>query len=255
MSSRRAKLIGLAWLLLAVAIAAGASKGFAALAHIVPFKTEQKMARAIKFGPAENVCKKDDGARILKKLVTRLYPLPGDNPAIQIHVSVVHNPQVNAHAMLGGDIFVNQGLLKQAESPEELAGVISHEIAHVVDRHVLENLMMRLGTWGAVELAFGTPSSGTDMAMMLMNLQYSRGQERAADRGGLKRLVKADVNVKGFEDFFKRMHKKGAGGPEFFSDHPSDISREEMAEAYAGHKSRPVLSAAEWQELKGICGK
>lgn len=255
MSSRRAKLIGLAWLVLAVAVAVGASRGFSALARIVPFKAEQRMAHAIKFGPAENVCKKDDGANILKKLVARLYPLPGDNRDIQIQVKVVHNPQVNAYAMLGGEIFVNQGLLKQAESPEELAGVVAHEIEHVVDRHVLENLMMRLGTWGAVELVFGTPSSGTDMAMMLMNLQYSRGQERAADRGGLKRLVKAQVNVQGFEDFFKRMHKKNAGGPEFFSDHPSDVSREEMAEAYAGQKSRPVLSDTEWQELKGICGK
>lgn len=255
MSSRRAKLVGLAWVAVAGLLAAGFASSFSVMAHMVPFRTEQKIARAVKFGPAENVCKDPAGTRALEKLVARFYPLPGDDPAIQIHVSVVQSPQVNAYAVLGGQVYVNQALLEQAESPDELAGVLSHEFEHVVRRHVLEGVMMQLGTWGALELVLGDVSSGTDLAMLMMNLQYTRGQERVADQGGLKRLVKAQVNVKGFEDFFERMQKKGGNGPALFSDHPSDASREAMARQYEGSKSRPILNDREWQELKGICGK
>lgn len=255
MSSRRAKLIGLAWVLLAGVLAAGFASSFSVLAHMVPFKTEQKIAQTVKFGPAENTCKNPAGERALNKLVTRIFPLPGDDPDIRIRVRVVHNPVVNAYAALGGNIYVNQGLLKQAGSPDELAGVLAHEISHVIHRDVLQGVMMQVGTWGALELIVGDPSAGADLATMMMNLQYTRSQERAADRSGLKRLVKAQVNVKGFEDFFARMLKKGGSGPALFSDHPSDTSRETMAKRYEGQKSRPVLSATEWHELQGICGK
>lgn len=253
MSTRRAKIIGLAWVAVAAAAAVAFSSGLTLLARAVPFSTEKKIAAAIDFTPKAPACANAAGEAALHKVVARIFPLePGDN-RIQIDVHAVHSPDVNAYAVLGGDIYVNQGLIEQAASPEELAGVLAHEIEHVRHRHVLQSVMVRLGTWGALELVLGDASSAADIAQMMLSLQYTKTQEHQADEGALKRLVKAEVSVQGFEDFFKRMRGKGPAGSELFSDHPSDTSRAQLAAQYAGHPSRPVLSGAEWKALRNIC--
>lgn len=253
MSTRRAKLIGAFWFAAVAAVATAFAGGLPLLAHSVPFATERKMAAAVDFKPGGAACTRPAGEQALHKLVARLYPLEPGDQAIDIHVHVVHSAQVNAYAVLGGDIYVNQALIDQAASPEELAGVIAHEIEHVRHRHVLENVMVQAGAWGSVALVFGDASSLGGLAPALLGLQYTRGQEHQADADGLKRLVQAQVSVKGFQDFFERMRKKGPRGPDFLSDHPPDASRAALAAQYLGSPSRPVLSAQEWQALRGIC--
>ncbi len=254
MTPRRAKLLGAAWIAAIGAAAIAVSSGVTLLARAVPFSTEQKLAAAVNFGAAAAPCTRAAGEQALDKMVARLYPLePGDD-RIRIRVQAVRSADVNAYAALGGNIYVNQALIEQAASPEELAGVLAHEIEHVRHRHVLENLMVRLGTWGALELALGDASSAADLAQMMLNLQYTKTQEHQADEDGLKRLVQAQVSVKGYQDFFDRLRRRGAGGSDFFSDHPSEASRAELAAQYAGRQSRPVLSAGEWQALRNICG-
>ncbi len=252
MSTRRAKLKGALWLALFAGLAIGVAEEFSVFASMVPFSAEKKIARAVDFSDNVQACRKPAGERALQKLVARLYPLlPGDD-AIQITVQAVHNPEVNAYAALGGQIFVNQGLIDQAGSPEELAGVLAHEMEHVKRRHVLENVMVRLGTWGAMQLVLGDAPSSADLAQMVLGLQYGKQQEHQADLGGLERLATAQVSAQGFLDFFKRMRKSGER-MELLSDHPSDASRAVLAASYLGRPSRPVLDAAEWSALRGIC--
>jgi predicted Zn-dependent protease len=252
-STRRAKLIGVFWLVAVGAVATAFAGGLPLLAHTVPFATERKIAAAADFHPPEAPCTNAAGEQALHKLVARLYPLePGDDK-IQIHVQAIHSAKVNAFAVLGGDIYVNQGLIEQAESPEELAGVIAHEIEHVRHRHVLENVMVRIGGWGTLALVFGDTTSLANLAPIMLSLQYTRGQEHQADADGIKRLVQAQVSVKGFEDFFERMRRRDPGRSEYFSDHPSDASRAALAAQYVGRTSRPVLSAGEWKALQNIC--
>lgn len=253
MSTRRAKLIGGFWVLVVAAAATGFAGGLPMLARSVPFATERKIAAAADFQPHSAPCTNAAGEQALNKLVARLYPLePGDDK-IQVHVHAVRNPQVNAFAVLGGDIYINQGLIEQAESPDEIAGVVAHEIEHVRHRHVLENVMVQLGGWGAIALIFGDTSSVANAAQVMAGLQYTRGQEHQADADGLKRLVQAQVSVKGFKDFFERRQRHGAQGSEYFSDHPSEASRAALAAQYLGRKSRPVLSKDEWAALRDIC--
>lgn len=253
MSTRRAKLIGALWLVAAGIAASAFSGGLPLLARSVPFATERKIAAAANFKPEGAPCTRAPGVQALDKLVARLYPIEPGDPAIEIHVHAVHSAQVNAYAVLGGDIYVNQALIDQAASPEELAGVIAHEIEHVRHRHVLENLMVQAGGWGSVALVMGDASTMGGLAQAMLSLQYTRGQERQADAEGLKRLVQAQVNVKGFEDFFDRVRRRGPRGPDFLSDHPSDTSRAALAAQYLGRPSRPVLSAHEWEALRDIC--
>ncbi len=253
MSTRRAKIIGAVWIAAAAAAAVAFVGGMGLLARAVPFASEKKIAAAVDFGAEASPCTRAAGERALQKVVGRLYPLqPGDDQ-IQIEVHAVHSPQVNAYAVLGGSIYVNQALIEQAGSPEELAGVLAHEMEHVRHRHVLENIMVRLGTWGALALVFGDASSTADLAQMMLSLQYTKTQELQADEDGLRRLVQAQVSVKGYQDFFDRMRRRGAGGTDFFSDHPSDASRAQLAAQYAGRTSRPVLTETEWKALRNIC--
>ncbi len=254
MSTRRAKVIGAVWVAVVAAAAVAFAGGMGLLARAVPFSTEKKIAATANFGAEAIPCTGQPGEQALRKLVSRLYPLePGDGE-IQIDVHAVRSPDVNAYAVLGGNIYVNQALIEQAGSPEELAGVLAHEIEHVRHRHVLENLMVRLGTWGAMELVVGDASSAGDIAQIMLSLQYTRAQEHQADEDGLKRLVQAQVGVQGYRDFFDRLRRRGKGGTDFFSDHPSDASRAQLAAQYAGRSSRPVLSDAEWKALRNICG-
>ena len=253
MSERRAKLKGAIWLTLVIVLGVGAGANISALARMVPFQTEKKMAAAISFGESASACDRGEGARVLKKLVERLYPLMPDDAEFQITVTAVHNHEVNAYATLGGQVYLNQGLIEQAESPEEIAGVLAHEIEHVRRRHVLENLFVRLGTWGAMQMVFGDAPSTADMAQMILALRYGRTQEHEADQGGLERLAQAEVDARGFLGFFERMQERAPSKLDFLSDHPSDESRAELAKTYLGRKSRPVLDAGEWQALRNVC--
>lgn len=253
MSTRRARLIGIFWVAAVAVAATGFAGGLPLLARTVPFSTERKMADAAHFHPEGAPCAHAAGEQALQKLVARLYPLQPGDEAIEIHVHAVRGPQVNAYAVLGGDIYVNQALIDQAASPEELAGVIAHEIEHVRHRHVLENLMVQAGAWGTAALVFGDASSLGGLAPAMVGLQYTRGQEHQADADGLQRLVQAQVSVQGFEDFFDRMRRHGPHGPDFLSDHPSDTARAELAAQYLKRPSRPVLSEGEWQALRDIC--
>jgi len=253
MSGRRAKLKGALWLVLVCIVAVGISANFSMFARLVPFSTEKKIAAAIPFGARASPCNRGAGARALNKLVARLYPIEPGDAEFQIAVTAVHNPEVNAYAALGGQVFVNQGLIEQAESPEELAGVLAHEIEHVRRRHVLENVIVRLGTYGALKLIFSDAPSTADLAQMILGLQYGKAQEHEADQGGLERLARAEVDARGFMSFFERMQQRAPDKMDFLSDHPSDASRAELAAQYIGRNSRPVLSGAEWKELKSVC--
>lgn len=252
MSGQRAKLKGALWLVLACALAFAATTNFSDMVRWIPFSAETRMAATMHLGLDKNSCSGGEGRRALKKMLDRIYPLEEGDAQFQITVKVVPNSEVNAYATLGGLVYINQGLLAQAESPEELAGVLAHEIEHVRRRHILENVIVSLGTYVTLQMLMGDSPSGVDIAQTILGLQYGKKQESEADRGGLERLVEAEVDVRGFQSFFQRMQKY-SHKLEFLSDHPSDASRAERAEEYLGRNSRPVLDAAEWSTLRNIC--
>jgi Zn-dependent protease with chaperone function len=146
---------------------------------------------------------------------------------------VADSPDVNAFALPGGYIFVNRGLIEKAESPEEVAGVLAHEMTHVTARHGLRNVVARAGMWLIVGLLFGDASGAGGIiaggASELLNLSFSRTQEEAADQGGLDLLVAAEIDPKGLPDFFEKLLEEegtlGAAIPSFMSSHPETRER------------------------------
>ena len=144
---------------------------------------------------------------------------------------MVDAPDVNALAAPGGYIVVFRGLLERARTPDELAGVLAHEIEHVLHRHTTRAVIQHAST-GLLLAALtgdmtGPLAYGLESARVLGQLQYSRRAEEEADRDGMKLLLAARVDPAGmigfFDDLAKGEHPRRV--LRYLSTHPSPTDR------------------------------
>ena len=140
---------------------------------------------------------------------------------------VVEDTSVNAFAMPGGFVVVHTGLLQLAETPEEVAGVLAHEVQHIEQRHSLLSIAKSLGFSAAASLLLGDASAAVSLGGELLQLKFSRDHETEADREGLKSLVAAKINPVGMRDFFAKMAAQSQLNFGLLATHPA--SKERMA--------------------------
>lgn len=141
---------------------------------------------------------------------------------------VAERPEINAFAAPGGVVVVFRGLLDAVESPEELAGVLAHEVAHAELRHSLQGMLKSLGfrTLASIALGDSADSMLADVTKRLTELRFSRDAEREADANGLQRLVKARISPDGMVRFYQRLaDQKGPNPPALLSTHPASGDR------------------------------
>ncbi len=146
---------------------------------------------------------------------------------------VVDDPQVNAFAVPGGHVVVFTGLLRAADSPDEVAGVLAHEVQHVVLRHSLTGLVRSLGWSATITILLGSsgPLSGVgELASQLGHLQFGREQETAADVEGLRLLQRAKIDPQGMVTFFEKLARKESGVA-LLSTHPMSAERADRLRA------------------------
>ncbi len=156
--------------------------------------------------------------------------------------NVVDNAQVNAFAVPGGHVVVFTGLIRATASADELAGVLAHEIQHVVLRHSVRGLVRTMGWRAALSILFGNTgplAEVGELASRLGSLKFSRDQETAADLGGLALLRRARVDPRGMIAFFDALAKEEHGRVAFLSTHPVSGDRAERLRA-------EVEKAGEW---------
>lgn len=159
---------------------------------------------------------------------------------------VADNPQINAFAMPGGYIVVYTGLIKAADSAEEVAGVLAHEVQHVEQRHVLRGMLQSLGWQALMSIVLGDFSGtlGGELATQLGSLKFSRDKETEADMKGLEALRAARIDPQGMVTFFDKLSRQQAGGPPaLFSTHPA--SEERMTTL-----KQAVQKMGGWQSVK-----
>lgn len=193
---------------------------------LVPYEHEQKLGdlvlaqtraqmRLRKAGPAV------DAIRVIGE---RLVP----QSRLRYRWFVAERPEVNAFAAPGGVIVVFSGLIEAAASPDEVAGVLAHEVAHAELRHSLRAMVKNLGWRALLSFALGDYSGGiVDNAVAgLTELKFSRDAEREADMDGLKRLVAAGVDPNGMLNFFAKLAPTdGKAPPALLSTHPAGAER------------------------------
>lgn len=140
--------------------------------------------------------------------------------------------QVNAFAMPGGQIFITMGLLQRLESEDQIAGVLSHEIGHVVGRHSAEQLAKQDLTQGLVGAAgvIGGDMSSAQYAQMIgnmVNMKYGREDELESDELGVRFMVQSGYNPEALIRVMEILNEASGGQapPEFQSTHPSPENR------------------------------
>ncbi len=230
------------------------------LATFVPASVSQTLGQQLTESLERSLgkrCIADDRAvEILSRLTNRLSA--GVDSMPPIHISVLKSDLSNALTAPGGYIVVLKGLIKAAESSQELAGVIAHELAHAALRHPEESLLRQSGI-GLLASAFSQSGALSDMAVGLAGLvmvtAYSRDDESAADEMALGLLRRANISADGLATFFARLDAKQ--GPvekafKYVSTHPPSGTRSEMIGA-AGNGGGAAMSAADWRALKLIC--
>jgi predicted Zn-dependent protease len=123
------------------------------------------------------------------------------------------------------------GLLEQAKSGEEVAGVLSHEFNHVLERHGLERIVKQMGLLAVVGIIFGNEQGLTGVMRQigteLLSLKFGRAQETEADVTGLQLLHRARIDPAGMISFFQRLSDQEQGRVEWLSTHPMSAGRAE----------------------------
>lgn len=145
---------------------------------------------------------------------------------------------VNAFALPGGQVFVTEALMKRLETRGQLAGVLGHEIAHVVARHGAEHIakqQLTEGLTGAAVLATydpNDPASYRNAAVIaavgkLVNMKYGRDDEIESDRFGVRFVAEAGYDPRAMIRVMEILKEAGGsrGAPEFFSTHPNPENR------------------------------
>jgi predicted Zn-dependent protease len=168
-----------------------------------------------------------DGAayETTRAIVTRL--TTGSRFTYEVHIAQDDTP--NAFALPGGIIVVHTGLIEVTKRPEELAGVLAHEVQHVERRHSLRGLVKELGWRGLWAVAMGdvAGSMAGQAVAELTSLQFSRDHEREADLYGFDALVNAGIDPSGLPAFFATLSAiSGSQVPAFLSTHPPSEDRD-----------------------------
>ena len=186
------------------------------------------------------------------------------HPEFQYTFEVVNVKEINAFALPGGPMFVNRGMIEAAHDDGEVAGVMAHELSHVLLRHgtaqaskatkyemgqiagaVLGSIIG--GGWGQVI------SQGTQFGLGTAFLRFSREFERQADTEGAQIMARAGYDPMDMANMFKTIQKQGgAGGPQWLSDHPDPGNRIAAItqEAKALRVENPIRTSREFTQVQ-----
>ncbi|MBS0286239.1 MAG: M48 family metallopeptidase [Proteobacteria bacterium] len=225
----------------------------------VPETWDDELGQFVVNGMSESgkECVSPNGVKALQKMVGKLSK--GSTEKFDVKVIKAGSEDINAFAAPGNHVIILSGLLDFANSPDEVAGVLAHEMGHAIEHHPTQGLIRTMGINIVMYSSFGTSS---DYVTKLLHLKYSRTDEQTADDIGVALLKNANISTEGFVKFFEKLaqehnllseHEKML---EYFSSHPGMMERMENIKAQGNATTTtPSLTTQEWQDLKTICTK
>lgn len=238
------------------------------LAVLIPVEQEVALGRSV-MGQLEGLlgsdrtgdltCSSPAGEAALQKMVARLAGQI-DSP-YELQVRVLNNGMTNAFAVPGGQVVLFRGLIGDATSPEMVAGVLAHEIGHVVNRDPTRLMLRSAGSAGILGMLLGDFTGGAAILLVseqLVTAKYQQGAEEEADAFAHAVLAAAGLPSAPLGDFFLLVREKYGdvdGVLSHLVSHPDLEGRArkaEQADVTAGGFT-PVLSDTEWQALRRIC--
>lgn len=238
------------------------------LATMIPPEREAALGRAalgqiasFLGGDEKNMeCTNPAGQKALEKMTARVVgqtEIPYD-----LKIKVFDHNMINAFAVPGGHVVLFKGLLDAASSPEEVAGVLGHEIGHVVNRDPTRLTLRSAGSVGILGMVFGDFAGGALALVLteqLISAQYAQGAEAGADEFAHALMAAARLPATSFATFFTTLKDKYGdtdGLLSHLASHPNLDGRAAAAKAadvIGDGTFEPVLSAKEWNDLRQIC--
>jgi Zn-dependent protease with chaperone function len=232
------------------------------IAPVLPVAVEQRLGDAVdkqaRFLFGGEACERADGQAAFTKLVGKLKLAGGMTLPLEAHV--VSSKIPNAFALPGGKVYMLDGLLQKAQNPDEVAGVLAHELGHIQHRDSVRRIIQTGGTSFLIGLLFGDVTGSGAMVFVgrsMFDASYSRDQESTADTFAIDVMHKLGRSPKPMGSLLVRVTGKEADKSlSLFASHPFSEDRlARMSEDNGVNSGPPLLSAAEWKALKGICAK
>jgi len=230
------------------------------LVPFVPQAFERRLGEAVDkqvetvFGGRR--CTGAEGQAAFVALVDKLKRAGGVDMPLSAGVLASRTP--NAFALPGGKIFLLDGLIQKADSPDEIAGVLAHELGHVKHRDHLRQLIRTGGTSFLFGLLFGDVSGAGAViftSRTLLNASYSREAEQGADGFAIEVMHRLGRSPKPMGDLLLRVTGAQANKSyTILASHPmTEARRDLMIREDRPATGAALLSAAQWQALKTIC--
>ncbi len=251
-----------------------------ALARFIPDEVVNSFADGLEKSVIKSSkrCDAPAGLDAINKIARRIVSGAEDPPTFSLRVFDIrqagNKKLVNAFALPGGRMVFSAGLIENAGSADEVAGVLAHELGHVALRHPEAAIVRVYGL--QMLLSLFTAGQGADslgsIAGVIAVLRYSREAEAEADAYAVEVMEKANVDPKGLRNFFARLIKKNTSTAgeakaddstsfrkriepltDLFSTHPGTDDRIARLVPRPGGTEPAILSDAEWRALKAIC--
>jgi Zn-dependent protease with chaperone function len=230
------------------------------LAPLVPPTLERRIGdaseRQISAMFGGKPCSSAAGGVAFNKLMQQISTAAGfDTP---VRSAVLNTPVPNAFALPGGKVFLFSGLLARANDPDEIAGVLAHELGHVMHRDNTRNMIYSGGTSFLIGLLFGDVTGSGALVFAsrsLVTASYSREAEQNADDFSIDVMRRLDRPTKPMGDLiFRITGNQGDNTLSILANHPLTEDRlKHLSDENRPANGPPLLSASEWTALKAIC--
>lgn len=236
------------------------------VAQLMPHDTRAMLGKEVirSMSGGRRVCSAPAGKAALETLAKRLSDATG-RASSSFNVQVVDSEVMNAFAAPGEQIVILRKLLETAGSPDEVAGVLAHEMGHGLELHPESGIVRAIGLMAITEIMLGGTGGGlANIGLQLTQLGYTRQAERQADAHAIAILKRAGIATQGMMDFFRRVAKMSGEdaaargksiGPamDILRTHPRVAERMATFEAQPKYPATPALTAQDWQALRSIC--
>ncbi len=179
-----------------------------------------------------------------------------DKAFLKVHI--IQKDDINAFALPNGHLVIYSGLIKNCDNPEELAGVISHEIAHIQLNHVMKKLIKEIGLSVLISVTVGNTGSEvlSEITHLLSSTAYGRTIEKEADLKAVDYMIKAKINPENLANFLYKLAENENNITAYLtwiSTHPESKERSKYIIEYAKNKSKKfkkIITNSSWETLQ-----
>lgn len=229
-------LFALVFLVLAGLLVAFAGRITALALPLVPREVDEKLGAMIflSIEKTQTACAAPEALSYVEALAAPLEAAV-EQKSYSFRYFVADDPVANAFALPGGYIIVNRGLVESASDSSEVAGVLAHELQHVIQRHSTTRALKQASMSILFQLFFSGTGLGTPAQIYstFSSSSFSRAQESDADERGALLLVRAGIDPAALGRFLTRISKDSLSVPEWLSSHPDSPARARSLEGYA----------------------